>query len=341
MSPMLVLVAVVFFPIASILSTPNAIAAGFTTNFQPTADTTWVDQKGYCPFAGPCTAHEFGNGDPSPFELTVVTVGGQKYFHTLVGDPATGFAIESYTPYGAGPNAVANSIQTGDFSPTSGGNETLTTGATPPLAITAQYLQSYTNMANPFTNVHASGSGSGDPSKVVVRMVLTSADGTMSQEYYKPFLDRKPKITETIQDGSMSAVFVADMRAIGYNDMNSPIQIQNNLYILDPLGDTISRNFEMALAQHPDVTAGRYTYTPGTGWDTQYGWDSPNSQFDIGTYTYYRGIAGFDNEGYDWTQNFDYYQNSLNCVRPALSGNYRNLNSTAAHGGGPSCPGHP
>ena len=326
--------------LSAVFLSSSAIAAGFTTNFQPTSSTVWIDQQGYCPFGSQCIPNQFGNGDPTPFELNLVTVGGVQYFHTLVGDPATGFAIESYTRYRAGPNAVAGEIRVGDFSPDSGGNEqSVIGGFSDP--ITAAYLENNANSANPFVNVHASGSGSQDPTKVVVRMVLTSADGTMSQEFYKPFLDKKPRITETIADGAMAATFVADMTALGYNDMNSPIKLVNNLYMYDPGLDNVSRNFEMALAQDPYVTAGRYTYVPGTKWDTIYGWDSPNSTFGLGTYTYLNAETGFNPYTFAWKDIFDYYQNALSCVRPSINGNYRNLNTTAAHGGGASCPGHP
>jgi len=318
---------------------PNAIAAGFSTNFQPTEpDWNSSNPLGFCAFAdSSCTAFQFGNGDPTPFEYTLVTVSGQKYFHTIVGDPASGFAVEAYTPYGAGPNAQPNTIAEGDFSPSGGGNETSVIGDAPGI-ISLDYIQNHTNAGNPFFNVHASGSGSQDPSKVVVRMGLTSADGTMSLEFYKPFLDRKPMITQTIEDTGITGVFSADMRDIGYQDMNTPINITNNLAIADPNIPDGSGNFEMALAQTPDVTAGRYTFAAGSGWNTPDGWESPLSTFGLGTYSYLSGETGFDPYTFDWSSVFDHAQNGLNCARPASNGTVRDTIDTTAFGGGASCP---
>ena len=313
-------------------------AAGFSTNFNITASESWVNEVGSCSFASTVCPVQFGNGDPTPFQLTLVTVGSQTYFHTIVGDPASGFAIESYTPYGAGPSpthtAGDNMILEGDFSPTGGGNEQRYIGAGDPLDWL--YMRNNTNMSNVFGDYHASGSGSQTPSSTVFRMVMTSADGTMSMEVDKPFLDKKPMISQTIQDGTMSSVFVADMRALSYSDMNTPIKITNSLTINDSTIPTGSGNFEMALAQHSDVTAGRYTFdATGVGWDTIYGWDSLDSHYQYGTYHYAEG-TGFDPLTFDWASVFDYSQNALNCSRARITGDNRNQNA-----GGASCPGHP
>jgi hypothetical protein len=321
-----------------IVSQSSSDAAGFSTNFQPTVGPGWSNatQQGSCTFGTLDCAGQYGNGDPTPFQQDLVTIGGQTYFHVIVGDPAAGFAEESYTPYGAGPNNTAGSGQVlqGDFSPTGGGNATSVIGNGNPL--NASFLQNNMNMSNIFGDVAVSGSGSQSPSNVVFRMVLTSADGTMSMDVDKPFPDKKPIISQTIQDGTMSAVFVADMSALSYSDMNTPIKITNDLTISDPQIPAGSGDFEMALAQQPDITAGRYTFTPGTGWDTQYGWDSPNSTFGLGTYTYLQG-SGFNPYTFDWGSVFSYDQNALNCARVALiSGTSRNENAAGA-----SCPGHP
>lgn len=327
-----------------------AVAAGFSTNFQPTSSSAWTAQQGYCSFASTsCDAiNNWGNGDPSPFELNLVTVGGVTYFHTLVGDPASGFAIESYTQWGAGSSgSTPTQIVNGQNSPSGGGNARSVIGNNP---ISESLIQDTLNSANPFgdpnipntpadplLSAKVSGSGSQTPSTTVFRMVLTSADGTMSMEAYKPFLDKKPMISQTIQDGTMSSVFAADMRGVSYDDMNSPISITNNLTINDPKLPTGSGNFEMALAQQPDVTAGRYTFdATGVGWDTTTGWDSPDSVYTFGQYNYLEG-AGFNPLTFNWASVFDYSQNALNCNRvntgPSMSRMTMN--------GGASCPGHP
>ena len=178
-------------------------------------------------------------------------------------------------------------------------------------------------MSNPLaTDYRVSGTGSVNPSYTVFRMVLTDAAGGMSMEVYKPFLDKKPRISQTIQDGSMSSVFVADERALSYGDSSTPAPVINNLVINDPALPTAGAgDFEMALAQIPDVTAGRFTFTPGTGWnDPAAGWNTAGSTFGQGSYAYVDG-QGFDPLNFDWSTVFNYADNAIACSSPATTGN--------------------
>lgn len=347
----------------AVFSAAPANAVDFSLNFQQTAP-IWGEgvTQGSCPLAsGTCISHDFGNGDPTPFQLSVEQIGTEYYFHTIVGDPSTGFAIESYTPYSGGPNAsVLGEIPGGggSFSPSGGGNETAYM-ATPPVTYSppttggsaGAFMTSSTNMVyplgvsgDPTLTQHISGSGTADPTKSVFRMVMTDAKGDMSMEVYKPFLDKKPRISQTVQDGTMSSSFVADMTAISYSDMNTPVHIVNNLKIQDPTaGSTLgsAADFSMALSQHSDVTAGRFTYTPGAGWNSPAGWDSANSSYDPGTYTYFDN-GGFNPLTFDWASQFHYNENRLACTRTgSTSQNNVNDGIRGLQNGGSSCPGAP
>ena len=331
-----------------IAATP-AEAVDFSLNFQPNQAPGWPSTTGTCTFASSiCTSNTFGNGDPTPFSQTLTNVGGVTYFHTIVGDPASGFAVESYTPWAPGPNQTVTSdpsaLKPGDFSPTSGGNERSVIGNTSAANGTIanptnSFMQNNTNLGNPLASSHYSGNGTGDPTKMVFRMVMTSASGDMSLDVSKPFLDKKPKISQTVQSGVMSSTFVADMTALSYSDKNTPAKLTNRQVINDStLPSGSGANFDMSLAQHPDVTAGRYTYTPGSGWNSTDGWDANNSTFNPGTYSYFEG-GGFNPLTVDWTANFNYNENALACSRPATTGSTRN----SSMGGltGANCPGHP
>lgn len=300
----------------------GVLAAGFTTNFQPDLGSWTTQNTGYCTY-GACVSH-VGNTDPTPMGLTVVNIGGVNYFHTIVGDPATGFAMEAYTR-AAGLNSSNTIPGTGGaFSPDGGGNERSVidpTGTAVPTDNT--FLENSLNMSNPLaTDYRVSGTGSVNPSYTVFRMVLTDAAGGMSMEVYKPFLDKKPRISQTIQDGSMSSVFVADERALSYGDSSTPAPVINNLVINDPALPTAGAgDFEMALAQIPDVTAGRFTFTPGTGWnDPAAGWNTAGSTFGQGSYAYVDG-QGFDPLNFDWSTVFNYADNAIACSSPATTGN--------------------
>jgi hypothetical protein len=75
-----------------------ALAAGFATNFRPEFSTWFFNPvTGYCTSGNCVSSAEIGNADPTPFGESVVNIGGVDYFHVIVGDPASGFAMESYT----------------------------------------------------------------------------------------------------------------------------------------------------------------------------------------------------------------------------------------------------
>ena len=80
----------------------NFAEAGFTTNFQPDrGGGSWTSSDvGSCIYDG-CGSN-IGDNDPTPMAEAIVQIGGQLYYHVIVGDPATGFALESYSPAGNG-----------------------------------------------------------------------------------------------------------------------------------------------------------------------------------------------------------------------------------------------
>jgi hypothetical protein len=303
----------------ALLGTTVAAAAGFSTNFQKPNGWTTQDTGG-CGFAQ-CTS-EGGNLDPSPFAETIVTISGVTYYHVIVGDPAAGFAQESYT------RAAAKNIQGGNeigglgggFGLDGGGNLYSVIGNTTPT--NNDTFDNKLNNSNSLGDYRVSGTGGNAPDYSVFRMVMTSPSGDMSMEVYKPFLDKKPLITQTVQDGGMTSTFVADERALTYSDASTAAPVINTLTLNDPSipGGSATTDFSMAKAQQSIITAGRFTYDrpANYGWnDPVNGWDSPDSTFVFGTYNYVGG-QGFDPLNYDWSQVFDYSQNALYCA--AISG---------------------
>ena len=332
-----------------------AFAAGFATNFKPELS-SWGSSPttGYCTF-GQCTSQQLiGNSDPTPFGESIVNIGGVNYFHVIVGDPGTGFAMESYTRAN-GLDALNGIDSTGlSFSQDGGGMERQVIGTGS--AIDPTFFQDASNSSNVFgvsgnPNPHVTGTGTQDPNYVVFRMVLNDPSGDMSLEVYKPFLDKKPRISQTVQDvqdfpgvgtSTLSGVFVADERALGYSDISTPAPVVNNLRIVDTrppseggFPDQAAADFEMALAQVPDITAGRYTYTAGTKWNTSSGWNVAGSTFDTGDYSYI-DAQGFNPLTFDWTTVFNYTDNTLECS----TGDPGYIRQDRGVYGG-SCPGHP
>jgi len=249
------------------------------------------------------------DSDGTRFSQSTVSVDGVNYFHVIVGDPASGFAMESYTrrsgfgspDSGGNERAAIGDVNVGNGIPNSGtyfmGNGGDPFGLrTPPAGFSAYDL---------------SGNGTGDPSKTVFRMLVS--DSEMSMEIIKPILDKKPLISQVMIDGDISSEFVLDMRGVGYDVNSIALPMINNLKNSDPdLPTPDAGNFDSDFSQDSNVTAGRFTYTPGTGWNTTT-WDETGSQFDEGTYNYV-GESGFDALNTDWSDFFDYAQNVAVCT---------------------------
>lgn len=325
----IVLLQAVFFATISFLAVPGAHAAGFPLNFHPEISGWATQDTGSCGF-GQCVS-ENGNQDPTPFAETVVQIDNVWYFHVIVGDPATGFAMESYNR-ATGGGLITSSPPIGDirqptstpgsaaFSPDGGGNLTSVIGnfSISHTPTTLSVLHGDLSSANPLGDYRVSGTGGNDPRYTAFRMVMTSPSGDMSLDVSKPFLNKKPQISQTVQDGSMTSVFVTNEQGLNYNQDGTAAPLVNTLTLSDPtIPGAGAADFSMAQAQQSLVTAGRYTFTPGTGYhndenDPTLGWNSTNSTFDFGTYSY-AGDTGFQPLTFDWSTVFDYRQNANAC----------------------------
>jgi hypothetical protein len=288
-----------------------------------------------------------GGNDGSRFIQDRVTIGGVEYWHVVVGDPATGFAIESYVTSHNVAVSSANSKRGG--SPDSGGNERALLAIVEP-NLKAPGLLGQSNM--PFANLlgnsrdplgigvspstdfqpyDLSGNGTMNPTRMTMRMVVSDSD--ISLDVFKPLLDRKPFISQTTLDTEMIGRFVVDMRSVSYDTLNKIVPITNTLTLFgSAIFNSGSGDFDMGMAQRSNVTAGQYTFTPGTGWNSADGWDSVGSTFDEGNYTYADGGGGFNVYGIQWENFFD--------TRPSLDGG---LNATFCSSGNrafstASCP---
>jgi hypothetical protein len=247
-------------------------------------------------------------GDGSAFLQEVLNIDGTAYWHNIVGEVSSGFAMEYYTRFAQGTTTFAL-----PFNPDAGGHEQAYYGSicqNVPQFSSGLKCGNATDPLNVSHDVRYSGTGSTNPSRTVFRMIVSDTD--MDMEVYKPLLDRKPLITQTVNDGTLQSLFVADMRAISYSDMNTPVPIINNMTLNDPdLPQTGAADFSMAMAEQSTITAGRFKFTAGAGWNTGNGWDVIGSAFDKGTYTYID--SGFDPYTADWKSYFDSSQNSVVC----------------------------
>ena len=184
---------------------------------------------------------------------------GKSYYHMIVGSVADGFMQESFVQTGA----IAAPMFVG-----CGGNTCSTN----------------LNNRDPLgsTGLYTTGNAESNPTGSIIREIMS--DGEIMTEFLKDQYDRKPLITQMISAPDSTALFQADMRNSTYNDMNIPATMINTF----SLPGSSFGDFDMSRdAQITNITAGRYTYTNGTG---------PGGS--KGTYNYFEGGATFDP---DWS----------------------------------------
>jgi len=336
---------------AAVLLIPNPAHADFSLQFNPVlpSPVTTCTSTTSCTVAGGelVNGGTGGGNDGSRFIQEKLYINGVNYFHVVVGSPDSNFAIESYV---ATEDVYSSRVfnQGGNprpFTPWSGGNERALIGNQDVLPLAAANLGG-NNHPNPvavfgnaedplgasvdpasgFKSYDLSGTGTTDPTRVALRMLVSDAE--VSVEVLKPITGRKPMISQTTNDSEISGLFIADMRGLSYSDSTRTAPIVNRLALNSPTlpADGIG-DFDMSQVQRSYVSAGRFTYQPGQGWLTRTpdglggyiytanptGWDTDNSVFDEGSYTYTNGNVGFNLEGVKWQNFFDQSQNASYC----------------------------
>lgn len=260
------------------------------------------------------TDNDIGNNDPTPFRIEegTVNVGGSniRFIHMIVSDPASGFAQEVFIK-GTGPlrNQGDETWQMQDA-----GGSIGTAGKNGNCRDQSQFFSPggacYGNNADPLgADENFTGNSTGNPTSVEMRQVMGgtwnattntwACDTEFCAEFLKDTLMNKPKITQKISTVDMNAAFIADMSAISYSDALTPATVANTLTFTDPNAS----GFDSATdTQSSAVTAGQFTFTPGTGWD------SNGTVYDSGVYSYSSG--NFDLTAPDWDAYCDPSQNT-------------------------------
>lgn len=200
-----------------------------------------------------------------PFDKVYDPATGLYYYHMMVGDPASGFVQESYIQLGS----IAAATEAGCV-----GNTCSTSlNNLDPLGGTGSY---YT------------GNGATNPRGAIIRQIIS--DGEVVMEFLKDQFSRKPLITQHLFTADLTATVEMDMRNSTYADINTPAVFTNLQTFTSP--DVTSFDYARD-KQNSFVTAGRYTYTNGTG---------PGGS--KGTYNYLDGNAIFYD---DWTSYMNIY----------------------------------
>jgi hypothetical protein len=156
-----------------------------------------------------------------------------------------------------------------------------------------------TNTANN-ANIKAansvSGNGSGNPTRVTMRQIMT--DGEIMTEFLKDRYEYKPRISQAIMTPDFVSLFDVDMRQIKYNDMTTTAPITNTMQLWGEGAPYDAAAFDMSAdSQKSTYNAGKFRYNDGAG---------PGGS--EGTYDYSSG--GFDQAAQSWKDYFD--PNALN-----------------------------
>ncbi len=254
-----------------------------------------------------------------------------SYWHTIVGDPNTGFAMESYIP------------RINLYESTSGGRPSRIMGWDKPLETFSGNGWDPLGI-NPSRDFDFTGNGTADPTRVIVRQIMggtwnsttktwscDSSDAYCS-EFLKDQLQLKPKITQKINDTEMEQNFILDMSSITYSDDTTAGNIINTLAITDPdmpdfdptAGDfqmvnntiTISHPTTGLSNLNPNVTGGRYIYNQCADTQLSSGVEHCWQSTDINAWDYQEGSYSYVNGGeadvlnYEWDLYWDPAQNN-------------------------------
>lgn len=222
------------------------------------------------------------------FIQEIVEIDGVEYYHLVIGSEDSGFVQEIYL---ARTQRVMRDQGGGRFSD-SGGVACFASGFIP-LDQIEGCIRSNAS-ADPLRHDSTfTGNGTGHPSKMVMRQIVSNDESGFRQEFLKANLLNKPVITQTSSDDNI--------------DMNFVIDMSNSDYDTDSIAGTMTNSFDLKGANLPgemgdfdldrvdrfdklstNVNAGRYTFRRLLieDYELENGWrrDIPSSE-----YTYYDG----------------------------------------------------
>ncbi len=235
--------------------------AEFAMNFSGTTSTFIVHGNSFISGQSPFTP--MGTNQATG-ESVIDPSNGLRYWHYILGDPASGFAQEIYI------RGTGSSCSQSTICSASGG--------------TVGFGSNNVLGSNSAT---VSGNGTGNPNNIIMRQVLGgtwnaststwTCDTAFCGEFIKASYANKPKITQGISDSDFTAKFILDMSGVAISDNSTALTVTddstgatgasltNVQSVTDnQTGSVIS--FDMANdSQLTNVNGGRYTYTTGSG----------------------------------------------------------------------------
>lgn len=212
------------------------------------------------------------------FVQETVDLGGQKYYHVVVGQPDQGFAQEILIKT-SGVLFYLNPLSD------SGGGHCLPDGGVFSSPAADIVCGQDNNGRDPLGAFNVTGNGSGNPESVLIRQVVSDPAGGFSQEFLKAQLDKKPLISQNLNSGGVVNAFIMDMSNSDYK--TSASGKMTNITTVEGAGTwDADKGFGGSSEQSGKlITGGRYTYN-GNNKVMSYP-NSPGQSWNYGTYTYY------------------------------------------------------
>lgn len=225
---------------------------------------------------------QFGASTDSttPFVQETITLRGKSYYHLIVGQPESGFAQEVLIGTGT-------TIAFGNTLSDSGGGYCLPSALMTFSQMVGCDLDN--NARVPLGAFERTGNGSGNPEAVIMKQVVSDAKAGFAQEFLKDQFNKKPKLSQTVDDATISSTWAMDMSKIGYSmdsvagDMTNKMTVKGQ----DLPGGSAQFDASRVVNAGTNITAGRYKFTPNTGLAGIA--TSPNPYWSYGTYTYFDG----------------------------------------------------
>lgn len=255
-----------------------------------------------------CGAGSTGGGmmgggvcDGTPFLQEVTNIGGNQYYHIVIG--GSGFGIEYYVRTVAGTVCWYGCAD----ARAGAGMGGMMGGGVAPLSSSAGAGGLSGNNTNPLAS---SNNGVGRPDRAAIRMFNNTTG--LTQEFLKSTEANKPRITQTVSDQTTTVNFTMDMSNSNYSDSSRAGNMTLRQTVNDPdlpgaqtnpeTGAALPRSdvFDYSQVSGPgverDITGGRFRYTAGSG-----------DGGSLGTYSYF--ADSFNVYAVDWASYCDPAQN--------------------------------
>lgn len=308
-----------------LLTIPSPLLAGtFSFNFASVAGASTVGEASQrcgrfgssnCEMEGGSTPDGQAGVNATDWLNEIVTIGGVKYWHMVVGDPLAGFAQEYYVQQGTiNPDYIRGD---GNFIAGNQGSNRVGDGAgfIPEGGLDSGFSTSGSSCwqvigfaCRPLGhNPTLEANGFQNPTKVAMKLIVY--DSELAFDFEKAEIAEKPVITQTVANAEVTLEFKADMSSGNHSAMGSVLPTSSNIADPDvfvnrlihadgnppqpPGQDSVAGIYDFDYA-HDAVntvrTAGQYTFTPGMGWsDTR-----PNVRYRDSVATFVSWGMGLD-----------------------------------------------